>query len=290
MIQACVFTDELSKDFEEAVRICAELRVPYIEPRGMWGTNINRIDLEGAEKMKAVLDRFGVKVGILGSGFGKCGLDNDDEWKEHLTFLERQFRFCDLFGTRLIRGFPFWLPAGGDWDREPRPDIDRYLDRIAEKLKVAAAMAEREGIQISLETEPSTFSGSCQETAAIISAVDSPAFSCCWDVVNSWHFGEPAFPDGYKHIRGKVTHVHVKDAALDPGDRGKTKGSTHIDLGDIPYHEIFNALIDDGYEGLASVETHLFAKMADRFRWLQPATVAALRNLNRVLAEVQGGY
>jgi len=30
--------------------------------------------------------------------------------------------------------------------------------------------------------------------------------------------------------------------------------------------------------------------MAGRFAWLEPATVAALRNLNRVLAEVQGGF
>lgn len=290
MIRACVFTDELSKDFEEAVRICAELRVPYVEPRGMWGTNINRIDLEGAQKMKAVLDRYGVRVGIIGSGFGKCDLDDEEEWREHLAILERQFRFCDLFGTRLIRGFPFRLPVGNDWDREPRPEIGVYLDQIAERMKTAAEMAEREGVHISLETEPSTFSGSCEETAAIIAAIDSPAFSCCWDVVNSWHFGTPAYPDAYRHIRGKVTHVHVKDASLDADDPGKTTGATHIDLGDIPYHEIFGALIDDGYEGLASVETHLFSEMADRFRWLQPATVAALRNLNRVLAEVQGGF
>ena len=40
--------------------------------------------------------------------------------------------------------------------------------------------------------------------------------------------------------------------------------------------------------GVASVETHLFFGHQPRYRWLQPATIDALRNLNRVLAEVQG--
>ncbi len=290
MIESCVFTDEISLDFEEAVRSCAELHVRYIEPRGVWDTNINKIDLDGAKRMKTILDRYGVRVGIIGSGFGKCSLIDEDEWAEHLGILERQFRFCDLFGTRLIRGFPFWLPAGDDWERTPRPVMSDYIERIAAKMTRAAEMAAKEGVTISIETEPSTFSGSCEEAAAIIAAVDSPAFTCCWDIANSWHFGVPAYPEGYKEIRGTVTHVHVKDISLDPNDPAKSTGTTHIDLGDIPYRDIFRALIDDGYDALASVETHLFFNMADRFRWLKPATEAALRNLNRVLAEVQGGF
>lgn len=110
MIQACVFTDEISTDFEEAIRTCAELRVPFAEPRRVWGTDINRIDLDGARKMKAILDRYGVRVGVIGSGFGKCSLDDEAEWQEHLEILDRQIRFCDLFGTRIIRMFPFWVP------------------------------------------------------------------------------------------------------------------------------------------------------------------------------------
>lgn len=290
MIESCVFTDEISHDFEEAVKTCAELHVRYIEPRDLWGTSVNKIDLDGAKKMKAILDRYGVRVGVLGSKFGKCDIDNEDEWAGHLEMLERQFKLCDLFGTRIIRGFPFWVPNRERWADAPRPLVEDYLDRIVEKIGKAAAMAEQAGITISLETEPATFSGSCREAGTIVKKVGSPALTVCWDVANSWHFGVPAYPDGYADIRGSVTHLHIKDLGLDPADPAKTTGSTHIDLGDIPYHEIFRALIDDGYDGLASVETHLFSKMANRFTWLKPATVNALRNLNRILAEVQGGF
>lgn len=288
MIQPCVFTDEISRDFEEAIRICAELRVPYIEPRGLWDTNINRIDLDDAKRMKSIMDRYGVKVGIIGSGFGKCSLFDDDEWQEHLQIFERQLRFCDLFGTRLIRSFPFWVPEDIDWRKGQRPALGAYLPQIVDKLKGPCERAEEEGIILSIEAEGSTFSSTCPEIRTIIDAVGSPALTCCWDVANSWSFGRIAYPDDYKFIRGLVTHLHIKDCTFDPQDRSKKTGRTHIDRGEIPYPEIFRVLIDDGYDGLASVETHLFFGMADRFRWLKPATIAALRNLNRVLAQVQG--
>jgi sugar phosphate isomerase/epimerase len=291
MIESCVFTDEVAADFEEAVRICAELHVRYVEPRGLGGgVNINRIDRDGAAGMKRILDSYGVRVGVIGSSFGKCALDNEEEWEEHLAILERQIEFCELFGTRVIRGFAFWLPAREDWRRGPRPDIEERIERIVERLAVACSLAEEAGVTLALETEPSTFSGSCAEVGRILEAVGSPALSCCWDVANSWHFGVPAYPEAYRSIRGRVRHLHIKDLAIASEDPSRILGTTHIDLGDIPYHEIFRALIDDGYDGLASVETHLFFGMADRHRWLQPATVSALRNLNRVLAEVQGGF
>lgn len=289
MIESCVFTDEISRDFETAVKTCAELHVRYVEPRGVWDTDINAIDIDGAKKMKKVLDRYGVRVGIIGSGYGKCRIDDDDEWERHQKILERQFAFCDLFGTRIIRCFPFSFPEGFAW-RTERPPLEDYLEQIVEKFKSPAEKAEREGIVLSFETEPSTFSGSCFEVKTILDALDSSALSCCWDIANSWHFGTVAYPDGYKQVRGTVTHVHVKDIKLDPDDHTKPAGMTHIDLGDIPYHDIFGELIKDSYDGLASVETHLFSEMANKFRWLKPATEAALRNLNRVLAEVQRAF
>jgi len=138
-----------------------------------------------------------------------------------------------------------------------------------------------------MEAEGSTFSGTCPEIRAIIDAVGSPALTCCWDVANSWSHGRIAWPDDYLYVKGLVTHLHVKDVTLDPHDRSRRTGQTYIDRGDIPWPEILSTLLADGYDGLASVETHLFGRMADRFHWLQPATIGALRNLNRVLAEGQ---
>jgi len=140
MIQACVFNDEISDDFKEAIRICAELRVPYIEARGhLFGTNVNRIDLDGARQVKTVLDRYGVAVGCIGSGFGKCSLFDEDEWQDHLQILDRQIRYADVWGVRLLRMFPFWVPKDVDWRQGKRPDLGTYLPQIVDRLRVACA-------------------------------------------------------------------------------------------------------------------------------------------------------
>jgi sugar phosphate isomerase/epimerase len=290
MIQASVFSDELSLDFAETVRLCAELRVPFIDPReGLFGRNINEIGMDEAIEMKRLMDRYGVRVGCIGSGFGKCSLTDEDEWKQHLAILERQFRFADLWGTRLLRMFPFWLPEPFDWRSPTRPDfLSRYLPQVVDRLRVACKLAEREGITFTMEAEGSTFSGTCPEIRTIIDAVGSKALTACWDVVNSWSYGRVGWPDDYPYVKGLVTHLHIKDATFDPQNRARSTGYTHIDLGEVPWVEIFRTLNADGYNGLAGLETHLFFGMANRHRWLQPATISALRNLNRVLAEAQG--
>jgi len=290
MIQSCVFTDELTPDFAEAVRICAELRVPYVEVRGLWDTNINRIDDDGAQQMKEILDRYGVRVGCLGSGFGKCSLFDEDEYQEHLRIFERMVHFSDLFDVRLIRVFAFWAPDDTEWRNGQRPDLDAHIEQIAEKLRGPAARAEQEGLILTLETEGSTFAGVCDEVRRVIDAVGSPALTCCWDVANSWSAGRIGYPDGYQHVQGLVSHLHIKDVRFDPHDPTQKTERTYIDCGDIPYPEIFRTLLADGFDGLASVETHLFFGEQNRFAKLQPATINALRNLNRVLAEVQGAY
>ena len=288
MVQACIFTDELSDDFEEAIRICAELRVPYVEPRlGLYGSNVNEIDLATAKRMKRTLDNYGIQIGCIGSKFGKCSLSDPDAWKQHLEILERQIAFAELWNVRLIRVFAFWVPQDVDPRSSARPDLDAYLPQIVDRLQVACQRAEREGITLTMETEGWTFGGTCPEVRSIINAVGSPALSCCWDVANSWHYGRIGWPDDYPFVKGLVSHLHIKDATYDPQDRSKQTGSTYIDLGEIPWAEILRTLIDDGYDGLASLETHHFFQMSDFYRWLQPASISALRNLNRILAEVQ---
>jgi L-ribulose-5-phosphate 3-epimerase len=289
VIQSCVFTDELSEDFEEAIRICAELRVPYIEPRlGLYGSNVNQIDLDVAKRMKKYMDRYGVKVGCIGSKFGKCSLSDEDEWREHLGILERQIALAALWDVHLLRVFAFWVPKDIDPRSDRRPDLEAYLPQIVDRLQGPCARDEREGLALTMETEGWTFGGTCPEVRAIIDAVGSPALTCCWDVANSWHYGRVAWPDDYPLIKGMVSHLHIKDAVYDPKDRSKRIASTYIDRGEIPWPDILRTLAADGYSGLASLETHLFFELADFYQWLQPATISALRNLNRVLAEVQG--
>ena len=245
MIEACIFADEVSKEFDEAVRLSVEAGARCIELRGgIWGRSVQNCTDEDVERMQEVLAREGARVAVIGSPVGKCHLDDEEEYQTHLRWFDRMCELAHVFGTRVIRGFAFWNPTKED---RVRPDLAAYLPRIAEKLAPIAETAEREDVLYCFETEGSTMTGTCGEIAAVIDALGgSPNLGAAWDVNNGWGSGELPYPDGYSAIRGRVYHVHVKPNA----DKSiETVADTPLS-----YAEVLRVLKADGYQGCASIE------------------------------------
>jgi sugar phosphate isomerase/epimerase len=120
-----------------------------------------------------------------------------------------------------------------------------------------------------LENEDATLVGSCQEARTVANALgDSSGFSFCWDVTNGIVCDEPAYPDGYHKIRGRITHLHVKpngQGELDPIEGSETT-----------YDELLRHMLTDGYEGAASIE-----------HWHTPAAMLkGIRDLRKVIDEL----
>jgi len=247
MINVCYFADEVSKDFDEAVKLGVEAGANSVEIRGgIWGKSVTTIDDDDVKRMQDTLVKYDAKVTCIGSPFGKCHYDKQDEYETHLRYFDRMVELAHTFNTRIIRGFAFWKPreSGGDANR---PNIEDYLDIIAPKLEPAVKVAEREDVTLSFETEGSTLIGTCQEAKAVIDALgNSPALSVCWDVLNGLHCGELPYPDGYNYIKGLVTHFHVKPNS----DKNmQTVGSTEI-----IYEQLFKIAMADGFKGSVSIE------------------------------------
>jgi sugar phosphate isomerase/epimerase len=194
--------------------------------------------------MQQVLAAHGARVAVVGSPVGKCALDDDSEYRQHLEWFDRMCVLAHRFGTRVIRGFAFWAPSGSERDR---PDLSRYLDRIAARLAPIAERAEAEDVLYCFETEGSTMTGTCAEIAAVIEALgESAHLGATWDVNNGWDCGELPLPDGYAHIRGRVHHVHVKPNAQ--------KSIETVADSPVTYAQVVRALRDDGYAGYLGVE------------------------------------
>ena len=93
-----------------------------------------------------------------------------------------------------------------------------------------------------------------QGLVEVIEAIGSPNVRGLWDAGNDlWDpKGEIPFPDGYSLIKKYMLHVHLKDGKkID----GKTEGAP-IGKGDLDWEGQFRALINDGYSGYVSLETH----------------------------------
>ena len=55
MIDVCFFADEVSKDFDHAVKLGVEAGANTIEIRGgLWGDNVTTIDNDGVKRMQDV--------------------------------------------------------------------------------------------------------------------------------------------------------------------------------------------------------------------------------------------
>lgn len=246
MIKKCIFADEVSGNFDEAVKQCKEAGVDFIEVRGgLWGKNVTNATDDDIKRMKDVLAEYDVKIGIIGSPFGKCSFEKE-EYESHIKMFSRMIELAHIFETDLIRMFAFWVPK--ELRHIPRHELKviDYLNEIAPRLKPAAKIAESEGIILALETEDSTLVGNCAEARAVIDAVESDAMKVCWDVNNAQHVKENPYPEGYSYIKGLVRHVHVKPNA--------EKNIDTIGTSNVSYAKILQALIDDGYNGYASIE------------------------------------
>jgi sugar phosphate isomerase/epimerase len=245
-IEPCVFSDEVAADFDEAVRLSVEAGATGLEIRGkLFGKGVTGITDEDVGRMQAILERHGARVAAIGSPFGKCDMNDPAELEQHQRHFERMVQLAHVFGTPIIRGFALWKPDRGR--DAARPNLDAYLERIVRFLQPAVRLAEREQVVLCLENEGATLVGTCAEARAVIDALgSSPALAVAWDVNNGWGSGEIPIPDGYNLIRGRVRHLHVKP--------NRQKSMATVADTDITYATVLRTLLEDGYEGAASIE------------------------------------
>jgi sugar phosphate isomerase/epimerase len=147
------------------------------------------------------------------------------------------------FGTDRVRCFDFWRLE----DQAP------YRDAINDKLRDAAAKAEKKGIILVLENEPACNTATAAESARVLSAVQSRSFMLNWDPGNAAASGEIPYPGGYNLLpKDRIGHCHCKDAKKnDKGYDWAPMGGGMID-----WAGQFKALKRDGYHFAVSLETH----------------------------------
>ena len=284
MFRLAVFTDEITQDFARAVEIAKQFELDGVEVRSVWNKSPQDIDQDDRKKMKEILDDAGLVVCSIASPFFKCELDSQEEYEQHLDILRRCIDLGKYFDCDIVRGFTFWR----------RGDVDEVWQQVVGKYEQPVKILEEMGATIAMENESSCYVGNGSDTARFIEDVGSGRVRSCWDPCNELsdpRGSKSPYPDGYQAIRPSMVHMHVKDAV--PGE-----GVCAVGEGVIDYHGQFRALIDDGYEGFASLETHWRPKKLDRKVVRTPGgaefsaggelpSCICLENIKRIIAEVK---
>jgi sugar phosphate isomerase/epimerase len=247
MFKLSVISDEISQDFERVLQVCSEYDVPMVEPRSVWGNPPQDISDDELARMKKLLDEYDMEVCCIASPFLKCDLGDEEQYQEHLDILRRCIHMAHLFGCKIIRGFTFWRTG-------PPEDVwQELLDAYEEPIK----LCEQEDVYIGIENEASTHIGSAAEAERLYQDLASPRVRAIWDPANEVFAegGELPYPDAFERMKPYLIHVHIKDAVkADNPEKGQC-----VEVGTggyIDYPAQFQALVDMGYEGACSLETH----------------------------------
>ena len=248
MFKLSVISDEVSQDFQRVVDVCKEYDVPQVEPRSVWDTPPHKLSDEQLADMQRILDAAGMSVCAIASPFLKCDIGDKEAYQEHLGILQRCIQMCELFDCTIIRGFTFWKSGSAEsvWQQL----LDSYEKPID--------MCEKAGVFIGIENEASTHIATAAEAERMYKALGSERVRAIWDPANEVYAedGELPFPDAFERMKPYLIHVHIKDAVKDPEAEGGARCVPVGDGGLIDYPGQFQALLDMGYEGACSLETH----------------------------------
>ncbi len=245
MFKLSVISDEVSQDIRVVASFAKKFNLDGVEIRSVWGRNPQNL-LPKVNEIRRVLSEHGLKVSAISSPLFKADIESEREFKENLNVLRNCVELASRLDAKIIRGFTFWR----------RGRLEDYIDRIIERYQKPLEIIEDEDVILGVENEPSTFVGNGRELAIFLSRIDSRKIKAVWDPGNDIFdpSGEAPYPDGYRHIRSWVVHVHVKDGAR-RGSDGKPEW-TAIGEGEVDYREQLKALKEDGYAGYVSLETH----------------------------------
>ncbi len=253
----CAITDEFSPSLAEALVPMREIGITGAELRVIDGKNILDLSNDELRRAKDILDEAAIKVVSIASPLLKCVLENglalDSRFHRDVfaskhtladqpRLTERAFEVAHFFGAPLIRVFSYWRTV------EP----DRCLDAIARALDDLTRSAKREGLIIGLENEHACNVATGEETARLLKLA-APELMVVWDPANALVAGEIPFPGGYEQLpKRRIVHVHAKDCDMLAGKpTWGPLGTRHI-----LWKEQIARLLEDGYKGYLSLETH----------------------------------
>lgn len=252
-----VINDEISQDFGHSCEVASrEFGMGWMELRGMWKKNIVSLDEKEVAEARRILEKYQLKVTDIASPLFKVDWPGapKSKFSEAKSFganfslaqqdevLERSIEMAKAFQTDRVRCFDFWRLE----DQGP------YRAAINDKLRDAAARAEKKGIILVLENESACNTATAAEAAKVLDAVKSPSFMLNWDPGNAAAGGEIPYPDGYNLLpKERIGHCHCKDIVkIGKGDWAPMGG------GVIDWAGQFKALKRDGYRYAVSLETH----------------------------------
>jgi len=261
-----IITDEISQDFDHAVKVASELGVQYVEIRSLWNKNIVYLSDSEFLEMRNIVRKYNLQISNISSPAFKTYISDENEFKEHLKILKRAIELTKSLDLSFTRIFTFWFEG----------TLDKYMDRLIERFKYAIDIASDEGVLLAIENEYSCIIGTGMETRKFLDKLNSKWVKVLWDPGNAFFAREDPYPTGFKAIKDFIIHVHLKDASVDNGHFVWKP----IGKGSINFKDMFKEMKGANY--VLSLETHYRPPSGDQ----EEGTRESFAGLISVLEEI----
>ena len=244
MVTFSAFADEIAPDLKTQMDVCEAQGIRCIDVRGIDGTNVSRFTVAQAREYKKQMDDRGFSVPCIGSPIGKVGID--EPFEPHLELLRHCFEIAHAFGTRRIRLFSFYPPAGGD--------IAEHRQEVMDRMAAMVAAAERADIVLLHENEGRIYGDRPERIKDLFATIVSPNFQGIFDPANFVVDGIAPYDEAWTQGLAELTsYFHIKDKV--PGQAACVPaGQGH---GQIP--EILADAKRRGFQGYLTLEPHMKA-------------------------------
>jgi len=263
LVKIGVITNGISEDLEYALKVMNKTGVKYAELQFVWDKQVGDHTPEEIDKIKKLVDSYGVKVSCVSrhnfNGLSVMDTEVDDEnYKEHMAYLKKTIDMAKALGTRLVRVMTFnkqmviWGTNGADrWVAGGNKSWDKFLKLFEKPIQ----LAEDEDVDLVMETGTNAMIVSGFLARKMIEDLGTKHLKVIWDIANSLYCADIPFPDAYAEIRDYLGHIHMKDMKVDIPKA--TVNFRSLGRGDLaPYLEdIANALRKDNYNGVISLES-----------------------------------
>jgi len=252
VMRLALITDEFSQDLNRVLQFVKETTIiSGLELRSIFGKALHELDNSVIKEIGAVIRKEGFLIPCIASPLFKCSIHSSKEVMEHFLLLERYIEVASLIHVPLLRCFSFWREG----------NFNENLPKIADILGKAADICKERKITLVLENEADTFAGTPEEIRALFLSLNKENLFLLWDpanVINTWLFDEhnkvSPYPDGYYLVKQYIKHVHIKNQIFDI-EKKIVKPSTLND-GNFDWKGQIVSLLNDGYRGFFSLETH----------------------------------
>lgn len=234
------FADEISPDLTVQLDTLEGLGIRYLELRGVWNKNVLALDDREIKAIKTELATRGIKVSAIGSPIGKIKID--DPFGPHLKDFRRAIDVAEYLECPYVRIFSFYVPEG---------EADAYRPHVLDRLGALLDEAEGHAVTLLHENERHIYGDIPRRCLDILATFDSPQLRMTFDPANFVLCGVRPFTEGYALLKEYIAYLHIKDAKM------AQQEIVPAGEGDGELLPLFQALVQNGFEGFASLEPHL---------------------------------